>query len=62
MLVKFKKQIYYLDMNVEAFIRLKKNVPYLEVTISCITASDFKSNISKQKLEDLEVYQYTKSV
>ena len=62
MLVKFKKEVYYLDMSEEAFIRLKKNVPYLEVTISCITASDFNGNISKQKLEDLEVYQYTKSV
>lgn len=62
MLVKFKKQVYFLDMSIEAFKRLKKNVPYLEVTISCITASTYQGNISKQKLEDLEVYEYTKSV
>lgn len=60
MLVKFKKQVYFLDMSIEAFKRLKKNVPYLEVTISCITASTYQGNISKQKLEDLEVYEYTK--
>lgn len=62
MLVKFKKEVYYLDMAEKAFLLLKKNVPYLEVTISCITASTFQGNTSKQKLEDLEVYEYTKSV
>lgn len=45
-------------MNEKAFLLLKKNVPYLEVTISCITASTFQGNTSKQKLEDLEVYEY----
>lgn len=62
MLVRFKKEVYYLDMKQETFLRLKKNVPYLEVTISCITGSTFQGNTSKQKLEDLEVYEYTKSV